>query len=63
MMSIWNPTYQMLKVMLDNKAYGDPMEIRNNDHIPTTTIHNSVPIEIEPSKTLNINANLNELQH
>ena len=33
----------------------------NNEHIPTTTVHNSVPIEIE-LRTLNIDANLDDLQ-
>lgn len=52
----------MLKAILDNEVEGDPLEIPNNDHIPTVVVHNSVPIEIEPGKTLNINANLDNQQ-
>lgn len=35
----------------------------NGKHIPTTTIHNVIPIEIEPKKILNINSNINNVQH
>jgi len=51
----------MLKVVLDNEAQGDLMEELNNDHIPTTIVHNSILVEIEPRKTLNINASLDGL--
>lgn len=36
---------------------------KEEEEIPTTIIHNSVPIEIEPEKTLNINPNLTPVKN
>lgn len=52
----------MLNVVLDNEAR-DLLKDLNVEHIPTIVVHNSIPIEIDLRKTLNINANLNDLQH
>lgn len=48
--------------MLNNEAKVDPLEVLNNEYIPSTTVHNSVLIKFEPGKTLNINATLDNLQ-
>lgn len=58
LVSMNNPTGQVLKAILDNKAQGDPLRDTDNHHIPTTVVYNSRPIEIEPGKMLNINGNL-----
>lgn len=50
----------MIKALLDNDAQGEPLEILNNSHIPTTVIHNSIPIGIELGKTLNINVDVDK---
>jgi len=52
----------MLRVVLDNKAQGDPLEEFMEQQIPTTIVHNSISVEISPGRFLNINANLNEKQ-
>jgi hypothetical protein len=52
----------MLRVVLDNKAQGDPLEEFMEQQIPTTTVYNSISVEISPGRFLNINANLNEQQ-
>jgi hypothetical protein len=59
---IGNPTCQMLKVILDNEAQGDPLEELIDQHIPTTVVHNNIAVEIAPGRFLNINANLNDQQ-
>jgi hypothetical protein len=59
---ISNPTCQMLKVVLDNEAQGDPLEELMEQQIPTTVVHNNISVEIAPGRFLNINANLNEQQ-
>lgn len=38
------------------------MEDLNSENILTTAFHNNIPIEIEPGKTLNINASLDKIQ-
>jgi hypothetical protein len=60
--TVSNPTCQMLQVVLDYEAQGDPLEDLMEQQIPTTTIHNNKSIEIAPGKSLNINANLEEQQ-
>lgn len=61
MSTIVNPTCQMLKKMFNDVGQEDPLNVSNNDHIPKTIVHKNIPIEIEPGKTLNINANMDEL--
>lgn len=51
-----------VEILLDNEAQGDPLEDLNAEHIPMTTSHNNIAIEIEPGKNMNINANLNDIQ-
>jgi hypothetical protein len=60
--TISNPTCQMLQVVLDCEAQGDPLEDLMEQQISTTTVHNSKSVEIAPRKSLNINANLEEQQ-
>jgi len=55
---VGSPTCRVLNAMFDNEDQEDPLEVLNNYHIHTAVVHNSIPIEIEPSKTLNINGNL-----
>jgi hypothetical protein len=57
-----NPTCQMIQVVLDYEAQGDPLEYLMEQQIPTTVVHNNKSIEIAPRKFLNINANLEEKQ-
>jgi hypothetical protein len=57
-----NPTSQMLQVVLDFEAGGDPLEDLMEQQIPTIVVHNRKSIEISPGKSLNINANLDEQQ-
>jgi hypothetical protein len=57
-----NLTYQMLQVVLDYEAQADLLEDLMEQQIPTTTIHNSKPIEIAPGRSLSINVNLDEQQ-
>lgn len=52
----------MLKVVVYNEGEGDSLEDLNSEHIPMTAVHNRIPIKIEPGKTFNINANLDDLQ-
>jgi hypothetical protein len=59
---ISNPTCQMLKVVLDSEAQGDPLEELMEQQIPTTVVHNNKSVDIAPGRLLNINANLNEQQ-
>lgn len=48
----------MIEVVLDNEVQCNPMEESTGDRIPTIVIHNNIPIEIEPGKTLNTNSSL-----
>lgn len=41
----------------------DPLKDTDDQHIPTTSVHNIKPIEIEPGKILNINDSLDNDQH
>jgi hypothetical protein len=59
---ISNPTCQMLKSILDSESQRGPLEELIDQHIPTTTVHNSIAIEMTPGRFLNINANLNDQQ-
>ena len=60
--NVRNVECQMLKEILDNEALEDPLNDTNDQHIQTTIVHNSKPVEIEPSKILNINDNLDSDQ-
>jgi hypothetical protein len=60
--TVGNPTCQMLQVVLDCEAQGDPLEDLMEQQIPTTTVHNNKSVEIAPGRSLNINANLDEQQ-
>ena len=46
---------QMLKSVLDDETQEYPLVNIDNQHIPTTVVRNSIPIEIELGKVLNIN--------
>jgi hypothetical protein len=59
---ISNSTCQMVKVVLDSEAQGDPLEELMEQKITTTTVHNKKSVNIAPGKSLNINANLNKQQ-
>lgn len=52
----------MLKSILDNEALEDPLKDTHDQHIETTSVHNSMPVEIEPGKVLNINDSLDSSQ-
>lgn len=52
----------MIKAVLGKKIEEDPLKDINDQTIPTITVHNSKPIEIEPRKELNINKNLSDDQ-
>jgi len=60
--AIGNPTCQIIKAILDNESHEDPLGNSSGDHIPTTIVHNSMPIKIEPDKNLNINAIMDNQQ-
>ena len=55
--AISNLKCHMIKLALDNEIEEDPLKDINDQTIPTTTVYNSKPIEIEPGKVLNINKN------
>jgi len=57
-----NLKYHMIEAALDNEIEEDPLKYIIDQTIPTTTIYNSKPIEIEPEKVLNINKNLTDDQ-
>lgn len=57
-----NLKLQMLKVAFDDEAQEDPLVDIDNQHIPTTVVRNSIPIEIEPGNILNINGSLDSNQ-
>ena len=52
----------MIEAALDNEIEEDSLKDINFQTIPTTTIYNSKPIEIELGKVLNINKNLTDDQ-
>jgi len=52
----------MIKATFDNDLEEDLLKHTHDQTIPTTSISNSKIVEIEPGKTLNINANLTSKQ-
>ena len=57
----------MLKMVLENEDQEDPVTNLEDQHTPlqhitTIIVRNSIPIEIEPGKVLNINGNLDDDQ-
>jgi len=56
--AVSNLKCHMIEAALDNEIEEDPLKDINDQTIPTITIYNSKPIEIEPGKVLNINKNL-----
>ena len=52
----------MIEVAFDNELEEDPLKDAHDEMIPVTSIANSKIVEIEPGKTLNINANLTSEQ-
>eukprot|EP00253_Pinus_taeda_P020816 PITA_20816 len=52
----------MIKAAFDNELEEDPLKDTHDHTIPVTSIANSKIVEIEPRKTLNINANLTSKQ-
>jgi len=48
----------MIETTFDNELEEDPVKDTHNQTIPTTSVSNSKIVEIDPGKTLNINANL-----
>jgi len=52
----------MLKTITGNEALEDPLKDTNYQHIQTTIVHNSKPVEIELGKVLNINDSLDNDQ-
>jgi len=57
-----NVKCQMLKEIIDNEASEDPLKDTDDQHIQTTIVHNSKPVEIEPGKVLNNNDSLDNDQ-
>ena len=53
---------QMLKTVLKDEFQEDPLTYLESQYIPTTDVCNSIPIENEPWKILNINGNLDSDQ-
>jgi len=53
---------RMIEATFDDELEEDPLKDTHDQTIPTTSISNSKTIEIEPGKTLNINANLTSKQ-
>ena len=53
---------QMLKIFLDDELQEDPLADIDNQHIRRNAVRNSIPIEIELGKILNINGNLDSNQ-
>jgi len=47
-----------MKAAFDNELEEDPLKDEHDQIIPVTSVTNSKVVEIEPGKTLNINANL-----
>lgn len=52
----------MIEVTFDNELEKDPLKDTHDQTIPTTSVSNSKIVEIEPGKTLNMNANLTSEQ-
>ena len=52
----------MIKAVLDKEIVEDPLRDINDQTIPTTTVYNIKPIEIELGKMMNINSNLSDDQ-
>ena len=48
----------MIKAAFDNKEEEDLLKDIHDQSIPNTSFYNRKIVEIEPGKTLNINANL-----
>jgi len=60
--TICNLKCHMIEAVLDNEIEEDPLKDINDQTIPTTTVYNSKPIEIDPGKILNINKILSDDQ-
>lgn len=56
--AMFNLRCHMIEAVLENEIEEDSLRDINDQPIPTTTIYNSKPIEIEQGKILNINSNL-----
>ena len=54
--------FHMIKATFDNELEKDPLKGTHDHTIPVTSVANSKIVEIEPGKTLNINANLTSEQ-
>jgi len=52
----------MIEAAFDNELEEDPLKDTHDQTIPVTSVANSKVVEIEPGKTLNINANLTSEQ-
>lgn len=52
----------MIEETLDNELEEDPLKDKHDQKILVTYVVNSKIVEIEPGKTLNINANLTPKQ-
>ena len=52
----------MIEATFDNELEEDPLKDTHDQTIPVTYVTNSKIVEIEPGKTLNINANLTSEQ-
>jgi len=48
----------MIEAAFDNELEEDTLKDMHDQTIPTTSVSNSKIVEIDPGKTLNINANL-----
>ena len=53
---------QMMKTILEHEGQENPVMDFETQYNPTTTVCNSVPIEIETGKILNINNSLDNNQ-
>ena len=52
----------MIEAAFDNELEEDPLKDTHDQTIPVTSVANSKIVEIEPRKTLKINANLTSKQ-
>jgi len=52
----------MIEAAFNNELEEDPLKDTHDQTIPVTSVANSKIVEIEPGKTLNINANLTSKQ-
>ena len=57
-----NLKWQMMKTILEHEGQENPVTAFETQYNPTTTVCNSIPIEIEPGKILNINGSLDDNQ-